>query len=69
MPTKPKPLSGFTYFGKVNKETFKQEMSQMDVKKQYQYVILVGQKWNVLSKEEKEEWCKKSLDAFNKGLY
>ena len=60
--TKPKALSGYTYFGKVNKDTFNEEMSKMDEKPKF--VTFVGQKWKALSKEEQEEWSQKAKDDF-----
>lgn len=59
---KPKPLSGYTYFGKVNKESFNEEMSKMEEKPKF--VTFVGQKWKELSKEEQEEWTQKAKDDF-----
>ena len=60
--TKPKPLSGYTHFGKVNKESFNQEMSKLDEKPKF--VTFVSQKWKSLSKEEQEEWTQKAKDDF-----
>jgi len=66
MPTekavKRKPLSGYTYFGKVNKERFLDEMSEMDEKTRF--VTIVGMKWKELSKQEQEEWVQKAEDDF-----
>ena len=60
--TKPKPLSGYTFFGKENKEAFNEEMAKMDEKPRF--VTFVGQKWKALSKEEQEEWNKKAIADF-----
>tara|TARA_Y100001958_G_C21240997_1_gene568715 strand:- start:3507 stop:3893 length:387 start_codon:yes stop_codon:yes gene_type:complete len=60
--TKPKPLSGYTFFGKENKEAFNEEMAKMDEKPRF--VTFVGQKWKELSKEEQEEWNKKAIADF-----
>lgn len=60
--TKPKPLSGYTFFGKENKESFNEEMAKMEEKPRF--VTFVGQKWKALSKEEQEEWNKKAIADF-----
>ena len=60
--TKPRPLTGYIFFGKENKESFNEEMEKMDDKPKY--VAFVGQKWSALSKEEQEEWNKKAKDDF-----
>ena len=62
-PKKPRPLSGYTFFGKENKSDFNSEMEKLDEKPKY--VTFVGQKWKALTDEEKEEWNKKALEAFN----
>jgi len=59
---KPKSLSGYTYFGKVNKESFNEEMSKMEEKPKF--VTFAGQKWKELSKEEQGEWTQKAKDDF-----
>lgn len=59
---KPKALSGYTYFGKVNKELFNEEMSTMEEKPKF--VTFVGQKWKELSKEVQEEWSQKAKEDF-----
>ena len=58
----PKPLSGYQFFGKTNKDSFNEEMSKMDEKPKY--VTFVGQKWKKLEKEEQEEWTQKAIDDF-----
>lgn len=60
--TKHKALSGYTFFGKTNKDTFNEEMSTMDEKPKF--VTFVGQKWKALSKEEQEDWTKKAKEDF-----
>ena len=60
--TKPKALSGYTFFGKENKESFNEEMAKMEEKPRF--VTFVGQKWKELSKEEQEEWNKKAQADF-----
>jgi len=61
-PKKPRALSGYTFFGKENKDDFNSEMEKLDEKPKY--VTFVGKKWKALTDEEKEEWNKKALTAF-----
>ena len=59
---KPKALSGYTFFGKVNKEAFNEEMEKM--KEKPRFVTFVGQKWKALSDEEQKEWNEKAKSDF-----
>ena len=59
---KPKALSGYTFFGKVNKEAFNEEMEKM--KEKPRCVTFVGQKWKALSDEEQKEWNEKAKSDF-----
>ena len=62
-PNKPKrALSGYTYFGKMNKEKFNKEMEKMDEKPKY--VAFLSQEWKKLSKEQQQEWDTKAKQAF-----
>ena len=65
VPKKPRALTGYTYFGQQNKETFNNEMEKMDEKPKF--VAYVSQKWKELSKEEQEEWNKKAVESFEKS--
>lgn len=60
--TKAKALSGYTFFGKENKDSFNEEMAKMEEKPRF--VTFVGQKWKELSKDEQEEWNKKAQADF-----
>ena len=60
--TKPKALSGYTYFGQQNKEKFNEEMGKLDEKPKF--VSYVGSKWKELSKEDQESWTVKAKEAF-----
>ena len=62
---KPRQLSGYTYFGQQNKDSFNKEMEDLDEKPKF--VSYVGEKWKALSKDEKDEWGKKAKDAFEKS--
>lgn len=55
---KPRPLSGYTFFGKMSKEEINEEMLEIekDTGEKPKYVSLVGKKWKALSEEEHEEW-------------
>jgi hypothetical protein len=55
---KPRPLSGYTFFGKMSKEEINQEMAEVEQEtgEKPKYVSLVGKKWKALSEEEHEEW-------------
>jgi len=53
----PKPkraLSGYTFFGQANKETFNSEIASLDPKPNY--ISYQSAKWKELAKEEKDEW-------------
>lgn len=68
---KPRPLSGYTFFGKMSKEEINQEMVEVekDTGEKPKYVSLVGKKWKALSDEEHEEWnhAAKGFELFIKG--
>jgi hypothetical protein len=59
---KPRAMNGYTYFGNQNKEKFNEEMNAMEEKPKF--VSYVGEKWKVLSKEDKDEWKEKAKKAF-----
>lgn len=61
---KPRPLSGYTFFGQQMKGTFNQEIEKLEVKPKY--VEFLGQKWKALSSEEQNEWKEKAKEAFEK---
>lgn len=59
---KPRPLTGYTYFGKTNKDKFNKEMEKMDEKPKF--VAFLSKEWKKLSKEEQQEWDTKAKNAF-----
>ena len=67
---KPRPLSGYTFFGKMSKEEINEEMVEIekDTGEKPKYVSLVGKKWKALSEEEHEEWnhAAKGFELFTK---
>ena len=67
---KPRPLSGYTFFGKMSKEEINEEMAEIekDTGEKPKYVSLVGKKWKALSEEEHEEWnhAAKGFEVFTK---
>jgi len=67
---KPRPLSGYTFFGKMSKEEINEEMAEIekDTGEKPKYVSLVGKKWKALSEEEHEEWnhAAKGFELFTK---
>ena len=60
-PKKKRALSGYTYFGQQNKDTFNEEISKLEEK--VKYVAYQSSKWKELSDEEKEEWNVKAKEA------
>ena len=62
---KPRPLSGYAYFGQQNKEKFNKEMDAMEEKPKY--VKYVSDKWKEVSEEDKKEWTKKAKEAFEEN--
>ena len=62
---KPRPLSGYTYFGQQNKDKFNGEMNKIveDGGEKPKYVAYIGQKWKELSEDEKKEWGEKAKSA------
>jgi len=61
-PKKKKPLSGYTYYGKVNKEKINQMIK--DVGDNQNFLSVASGEWKKLSKEEKDEWSEKAKVAF-----
>ena len=61
-PKKKKPLSGYTYFGKVNKEKFNEMIKEMGDNQNF--LSVASGEWKKLSKEEKVEWGEKAKAAF-----
>ena len=51
-------ISGYTFFTKSNKETFREEFDSLSEKPRY--MSFVSEKWKSLSEEEKGEWNKKA---------
>ena len=52
---KKKRLSGYTFFGAMNKEDINKEMKETDGDKP-KYVTIVGKRWKALSDDERDEW-------------
>jgi len=52
---KKKRLSGYTFFGAMNKEDINKEMKETEGEKP-KYVSIVGKRWQALSDEGKGEW-------------
>ena len=61
-PKKKRPLSGYTYFGKVNKEKFNEMIKEMGDNQNF--LSVASGEWKKLSKSEKEEWGGKAKAAF-----
>lgn len=51
-------ISGYTFFTKSNKETFREEFDSLVEKPRY--MSFISEKWKSLSEEEKGEWNKKA---------
>ena len=51
-------ISGYTFFTKSNKETFREAFDSLSEKPRY--MSFVSEKWKSLSEEEKGEWNKKA---------
>ena len=56
---KKKALTGYTFFGKENKEKL---VSMMD--EDTKYVSILAKEWKKLSQEEKDDWDTKAKEAF-----
>tara|TARA_B100000745_G_C20137669_1_gene389963 strand:- start:914 stop:1342 length:429 start_codon:yes stop_codon:yes gene_type:complete len=56
-----KKLSGYTFFGKQNKEKFNEEIKKMEEEtgEKMKYIKFQSMKWKELSEEEKGEWNEK----------
>lgn len=61
-PKKKRPLTGYTYYGRENKETINQLAKEAGDDKGY--LEIQSELWKKLSKDEKAEWSKKAKDAF-----
>jgi len=53
-------ISGYTFFTKSNKETFREEFDSLAEKPRY--MSFISEKWKSLSEEEKVEWNKKARE-------
>ena len=63
-PNKPKrALSGYTYFGKMNKEEINKVIANHKGDEKPKYVETLGKMWGKLSSEEKAEWNEKAAAA------
>lgn len=57
-------ISGYTFFAKSNKETFREEFDSLTEKPRY--MSFISEKWKSLSEEEKGEWNKKAEEENEK---
>lgn len=63
-PNAPKrALSGYTYFGKMNKEKINEEIEKVGGDPPPKYVTILGKLWGELSETEQKKWNKKAADA------
>ena len=64
---KKKSLTGYTLFGKENKEEIKSEIQKLvdSGEEKVPHVSMQGTLWKKLSDEEKEEWNAKAKDSAN----
>ncbi len=65
VPKKKKPLSGYTFYGKDNKEKINEEIQKLvDAgEEKLPYVKMQSKLWGELSDEEKGEWAEKAKAA------
>ena len=67
-PKKPKPLTGYAYFGQQNKDKFNKQIADIveaegdDARPKY--VTHASTQWKLLSKKEQEKWVSKAVKAF-----
>ena len=63
---KKRQLSGYTFFGQQNKESFNQEIKDLEKEsgEKESYIKFQSKKWKELSDEEKKEWGEKAKEAF-----
>ena len=61
---KKKKLSGYTYFGKDNKDAFNKEIeeNEKETGEKIKYLSLVSKKWKALTDDEREEWNVKASE-------
>ena len=61
-----KKLSGYTFFGAMNKEEVNKEINETaaETGEKPKYVSIVGKRWKALSEEEQEEW-KTDVKGYN----
>ena len=63
-PNAPKrALTGYTYFGKMNKDKINAEISKVGGDTPPKYVAILGKLWSELSDSEKQKWNKKAATA------
>ena len=63
---KKKRLSGYTFFGAMNKEDINKEIkgTENDTGEKLKYVTVVGKRWKMLDDKEKEDW-NQTAKAYN----
>lgn len=60
--SKPRKISGYQFFQKMEKETYKGEFnSWKETQEKPRYMTFMSEKWHGLSEEEKIEWNKKAV--------
>jgi len=63
-PNAPKrALTGYTYFGKMNKEKINAEIAKVGGDPPPKYVTILGKLWGDLSEAEQQKWNKKASAA------
>ena len=56
-------LTGYTYFGKMNKDKINAEISKVGGDTPPKYVAILGKLWSELGDSEKQKWNKKAAAA------
>tara|TARA_B100001094_G_scaffold242919_1_gene238978 strand:+ start:47 stop:505 length:459 start_codon:yes stop_codon:yes gene_type:complete len=63
-PNAPKrALTGYTYFGKMNKEKINAEIAKVGGDPPPKYVTILGKLWGELGESEQQKWNKKAATA------
>jgi hypothetical protein len=63
-PNAPKrALTGYTYFGKMNKDKINAEIAKADGDTPPKYVAILGKLWSGMSDSDKQKWNKKAAAA------
>jgi hypothetical protein len=60
--SKPRKISGYQFFQKMEKDTYKEEFNSWKVTQEKpRYMTFMSEKWHELSEEEKAEWNQKAV--------